>query len=326
MFLEVQTPGKVMLVGEYVALKGAPVLSVAVGPGLKVIVETQPTNHWVVSSELWKKPRTLSLLENCPDHAKEPLLACLWEVASLAKQNGGTLRVESSICVEDGMGSSSALRLAVASAFSKLADLEFDPLRLAWEWQRKSQKHASGYDVITQYHGGCLKMEDLHDQQSWPGLIQKFDLKPLIDQLHLWCGGVGAPTGPVMKDTMAWLDTKPSRWDKLQDASRRLTESLEKASTHGLWEDCYVDCGRHRQCFEGSPHYPQRVADQLDSCEGVDKKWSYKFTGAGGEDAILMMGDKISVKHPSALLTSLGWKKTDKKFSDDGIQVKVRKS
>ena len=46
----------------------------------------------------------------------------------------------------------------------------------------------------------------------------------------------------------------------------------------------------HRLILEQMPMFPTQIAKCLEGVEGKDKTWSYKTSGSGGEDALIVIG------------------------------------
>ena len=317
MRLSVSIPGKVMIAGEYVALRGASVLASAVGPGMTLEFDSYPESaKWVVESEIWSHPREVDVLESQPNSLVDPLLACVWDAARRSDVIGGKLSVRSCLRIQDGLGTSSALRLGVALGFSRMNSKIGDPMRLAWEWQKQAQNKASGYDVVTQFHGGTVLMQGLSEQE-WPGDVQKLEMRNLSDNgLQLYGGGEGAPTQQVMSSTLDWLSDEPDRWERLRTNSILFQNAFLKQHP-----DQYELCGKLRDSLEGCPYFPKKLAHELKRIDGVDKSWSFKFTGAGGEDAILLLGDAKQLELVGDLINSLGWNRIDKKLGYQGARI-----
>ncbi len=77
----------------------------------------------------------------------------------------------------------------------------------------------------------------------------------------------------------------------------------------------------HRQLFTGAPHFPQALAVALSEVDGCDLTWSFKTTGAGGEDALLLVGLEADLRAPAAVLKTLGWRRLRAGFESAGARV-----
>ena len=70
-----------------------------------------------------------------------------------------------------------------------------------------------------------------------------------------------------------------------------------------------------------SPVFPRSVSQILGPLRGLGKTWSFKTSGAGGEDALILFGPEEAVEQPGEMLRSKGWKKLQAQFPADGIQL-----
>jgi hypothetical protein len=246
---------------------------------------------------------------------------------------GLELDVDSDIKVEDGMGSSSALRLGVGLGVASLAagrvltrDEQWAIAKEAVLEQRQAQGRASGYDVATQLVGGLVSISGSVEQ--WPTGVAQWHAgqTSLADMVRVMVGGRGAPTTPVMQDTVAWLG---GRGDELATLCHKVIAALLKAaigSTPSAWLDLMPMIGAYREFFATSPHYPQAIARALTELPGVDRDWSFKFTGAGGEDAILIFGSEEHVGPALHRMAARGWREFRGEPEAGGARIVIASS
>lgn len=328
--VEVKVPGKVMLAGEYAILKGSPCVATTVDRYMHIKI-SEPLSReagWQVSSDLWSSDYGL---EDIPPVLEDnPLIQLLRYVMTHYRLPPLRVEISSQFAVSDGLGSSSALRLGVLCGLAKAFPAEFLPdiaggdamesmARLAWHLQKEHQGFASGYDTLTQFHGGFIHFRP--DYEKWPG-----ELTPLtrmhVDWLHLFTGGQGAPTASVTYSTQSWLKAENLE-TSLIDRSNLLTEKLRH--TLGRLEapsgELFQAVGQLRSLFEKSPHYPHGLLRGLSDLEGKDRDWSYKTSGAGGEDAILLFGSEKALAKPMALLRAAKWQKLPVRFGVSGVHT-----
>ncbi len=314
-----------MLAGEYAVLDGCRSLAFTVDRFLELDAKKSKEDCYRVSSTIWKEDELftdLSLKTN-------PLLDAVFFAS---KESFCDVSVDSELRIEDGMGSSSALRLAAFSALSKKAENKklvrewtssIDIARKAYERQLVEQGSASGYDIMTQLHGGLVVMKGKED--SWPNHSYKADSSQFSDWVHIIVGGKGAPTEAQMGSTTKWLKEN-SLWDELKLISEDLVDemlSFFKAPSSNIFQSLIKKISIHRNLFKDSPKFPKELASLLESLEGFETNWTYKTTGAGGEDAVLLIGKKEHIDAVVESVAKLGWNLFDGSFSELGAHVVI---
>jgi mevalonate kinase len=328
--IEVFVPGKVMLAGEYSVLRGGHALAVALSGGMTVKVEWDPqAAQWEIHSGLWPEPKIVF-----DDHTPQLDMLCR-AVQFMAKQtgmHGGKVTVHSLIEVKHGVGSSSALRLGVCGAFlalkngpdlSRAGGISLEATHAAWQLQSEGQGLASGYDIISQYAGGLAEFNFEYEHNKWKPKWFRHELEGLSDIVHVFVGGKGAPTAPTIQTTTSWLEGG-NRFERLLDISETLIDALNMTVQ---WPDktnlrkLTSACGAARHVLSGSPHFPTDLAMELSSVIGLDQTWSWKTTGAGGEDAIILVGTRTGIQHAAEKLWASGWHRIEHEFTMTGAHI-----
>lgn len=339
-------PGKIMLAGEYTVLFGGRALALTLDKRLSVTVTTRrPGSGTHVSCELWPDPRIL------PDVARlsgrsadgDPLMSAVAYGLKLFEMDDVAVSVQSDLRVSYGIGSSSALRLGVLLALNELAPVGMrlaylDAARHAWILQRDSQALASGYDLATQLTGGLVTFRNPsaqrpllagpteNDPDQWPIEITRHTrlLEPARELAHPFVGGRGAPTGKVTGETLVWLD-QTGRLEALMQASEELIDAFYAALSERFdaSAQAYLIAAarEHRSLFVGAPHYPEAIVAALAQLPGFDRTWSFKTTGAGGEDAVLLIGEPTCLALATETLYRMGWDRLPARFATDGARV-----
>lgn len=319
-----------MLAGEYAVLRGGHALAVTIDSGMSVSLKWEPhAASWSIFSSLWDSPKTVS-----DDHTPQTDILCR-AVQLAAKKtgfHGGTINVASALDIRHGLGSSSALRLGICGAFFALQEhnknhltpvIPRESINAAWQLQSESQGLASGYDIVTQYVGGIVEFSFEYLSNKWSPHWFKHHVGSLNKFVHVFVGGQGAPTTQTMHTTNSWLDSA-GRLDKIMDVSESLVDSFSQClhypSKRSLRELIY-NCAVSRSLFVGNPHFPAELATKLGQIAGVDSTWSWKTTGAGGEDAILLIGEQAQISDAESSLKQSGWYRLNANFSDQGAKV-----
>jgi len=310
----VSAPGKIMLAGEYAVLYGGRALAHTLDKRLKI--EIRPTSSGItIFSQLWDNPKKYPQdhLDGGKAGGKEPVLDSIdFFLKEFGVSFQGDIDISSELTVSHGVGSSSALRVALFAAllrFHKLNSNFDDIANLAFGDQKRSQKYASGYDILTQMHGGAILLNS-KPGHPWPPVIQKVKL-PLLKLVQVWVGGQGAPTTSTIAATKKWLEEN-NLLDELIQLSENLVNSWLDQSEESLFQATHL----HRQFFAKSPMYPKALSEILDT-GFLSDRWTWKTTGAGGEDAILLMG--VAPEEIKNALRDRGWHPAPYGFSEKGL-------
>ena len=343
-------PGKVMLAGEYTVLHGGEALAVTVALDLVAQVSPLPTGTFAgcrVLSDLWDEVQEIRPGTPATAFSTSPLLAAVARGMELYGIKSAEVSIRSALPLSYGIGSSSALRLAVLSAMQDfarqeqqlptLSQTEHLPVaREALALQRAAQRQASGYDIATQLYGGLVQSGSSNDLASWPTALsaQGADTCAKLARIvHVYVGGMGAPTTPVMTSTSEWLEERAAmpQLARLNSALQRSilaaliqmdldTTDLRDDNTKTI-SDLAAATGAQRRFLSESPHFPKSLAAQLAALPGCDQTWSFKTTGAGGEDALLVFGRSADISAADSTLRTLGWHPMPASFTGLGLRL-----
>lgn len=329
----VTIPGKVMLAGEFAVLRGAPALAIAIDRGMTVTFADDPTvadGCVSVTSSLWPQHRDIlfslraghhSLPPDIVDEA-QPLLHCLNFARDAFGISRGRLTITSDLDPRFGFGSSSALRLGVLAAIAASRKAEVSPLTI-WQYahalQKTAQPAASGYDSATQILGGVVRFCGAQEFVQRPVLgsfaalnARKDESNHSLSSIRIMVGGGGALTGSIMRPTLAWLEQN-SRWSRLLELSPVTSAAFEQlltadqASCPAALAATIAAVGAERTFWQDAPMFPLSIGATLNTLDGCDSTWTYKTTGAGGEDALLLIGDSAQTQQAIDALSARGW-------------------
>jgi hypothetical protein len=338
----VRVPGKVMLAGEYAVLGGGMALAVAIERYLTVQITgassgDQGFTFCKVHSDLWAKPAVVAADTVAADYPDAPLLAAVAHAMQYYKMNAAQVDVTSELTVSYGIGSSSALRLGVMMAFSAAASrLKGDALsaddtwqcaRQALRLQRQAQTHASGYDLATQLSGGLCQFKAGADIDHWPESSVRTDattLAALSKLVQVYVGGAGAATTPLLNSTWSWLQANeqiPQLHAVSDDLHAAFAGALKAPGQAQAMTALAAACGRHRHLFRTGPAFPHELAADLEGLPGCDESWSFKTTGAGGEDAVLLIGSAAAQADAAHALAARGWTPLAANFTYEGAAL-----
>ena len=314
-------PGKIMLAGEYAILKGGTSLSAAVDARLHVTVAPTLANAFSIHSDLWPEERELPA-----EPATEPLLDSLQFLARVHELHGARITVTSDLPISYGLGSSSAVRLASHLAVQAFCEQKIElsqeeiwrAARDAWRLQESQQGFASGYDFVTQVVGGFIEWTANYD--SWPGTVRSLDLGWLTDWVHPYGGGVGAPTTRIGGGVRQWLESF-LLWPELQRRTSDLIGALLAQNSEAI----FASVAAHSNLLRPGPFYPDALYKTLASLPGYGRSWSFKTTGAGGEDAILLLGHRSDLFEADRELRRNAWQALAQPWTEVGSQITWKK-
>ena len=78
----------------------------------------------------------------------------------------------------------------------------------------------------------------------------------------------------------------------------------------------------HHELFRDAPTYPRALTDFLVTVPGYGESFGFKTTGAGGEDALLVIGTPEGRKAAAIALHARGWDPLEASFCRCGLNVR----
>lgn len=326
--VQVRIPGKLMLAGEYAVLAGGQALAVTVDHFLTVTATRgTPGSGLIIASPLWPEPLSVTGADLPP--VAKPFADAAQRLATRYGLSAVRLTADDGIDVAHGLGSSGALRLGTAMALAQLAGHPGSAqaaAAAAYDLQQSGQGVASGYDIITQQHGGLVLSAPCAPGVTWPGAIETLpqgSLARLAGHLAIFVGGRGAPTGPVSRATARWLTAhhlNATLFDLSQTLVQALVAALTASRDDDRWPAVHAAIGAHRRLLAQGPHAPHHVLQALATLPGLDQTASFKTTGAGGEDALIVFGDGAVHAAAAQALRPLGWQRLDAMVTTHGAE------
>ncbi|MFK7824013.1 MAG: mevalonate kinase [Oligoflexales bacterium] len=329
--VRVLVPGKLMLFGEYTVLWGEECLAFCLNSFMEVEARLTQDGLVTIESDLWDEPVILGNSIPTPSYVQGHFIFPLFN--RLLKRfplPGLRLKVCSGWDITAGLGSSSALSLGLCLAVAKLANPRLGTIentqqtelwecaQIAWENQVDHQGFASGYDIACQLQGGLMSFAFKADQ--WPASISSFQAESLPNFIQVYSGGKGAPTKGVGGKTLTWIEQNQLKNEiiALMNAARKgFLQALVQESESSM-SAAIAQIARLRQFLLSGPCFPRYLEDALKTCKGFDEKFTYKTTGAGGEDAIVVFGFPSETREAHDKLASLGWHALDVNFPCHG--------
>jgi phosphomevalonate kinase len=338
MHVTASAPGKLVLLGEYAVLEGAPALVLAVDRRAKVSLAPSADDHWDILSPTlgleaslrvapggveWRDvpPPELAwlalLLERLP--FAPGLAPCRVELDSdpfHLHQAGETTKL--------GLGSSAALTVALLGALHALARQPRPGLDACIAVHRAIQHgRGSGIDIAASLAGGLLHFERR-------GPTARCTPMHLPEALR-WCcvfSGRPASTGNMLATVAAWREREPARY------ARHMNELATMAS-------CGVDAvaNHDASAFLSSLHDYSQALARLGEASGTDIASRehraigalardcgavYKSCGAGGGDVgITFAVDDTRLGEFAARATQAGFPVIELDVDPQGLETNV---
>lgn len=320
---KIRVPGKIMLSGEYAVLFGERSLAFAIDRHMDVYVSESSDECFHVSTDLWNEELVFKSFDEVPeDKKKTPLIRAL-QVSQQAFSNTALkIEIRSQMDASAGMGTSSAVILGCTIASSLFAKntVTTSPMKLAYQVQKDIQGNASGYDVLTQSVGALVAMKP---DEEWPGHYEQItDVEASFYKfIHLFAGGKGSATGPLLQETLNAFHDEKMRAHLLKLSSRLTGAFIHFLKTEENFEILVDAVREHREFFSEFPHFPKDLCNALKEIPGCDQRWTFKTTGAGGEDSLLFIGDYEDLRPVREFMTAKKWYELNCSFHEEGAKV-----
>lgn len=342
--IEARAPGKVVLVGEYAVLEGAPSLVMAADRHVKVILTPNATGIVRIDAPgITRKPCMLQVehgnlvpIEGALPAALEAVVKLLQalateEGAASPLARGMNAHLDSTALYEDGvklgLGSSAALAVALSGAIVSLVDGPALGAN-ASGFERLHALHGamqggvgSGIDVAASLLGGLVLFRRSDGELGLGHLQMPMGLRSAF----IWTG-VSASTKDFLKRLDRWKARHPDEYHSLlRELSSIATEAVTAAEQNaaqafiehlGRYGGVLRELGdRSELGIYGSSHGALR-----DLAEGLGI--TYKPCGAGGGDlGVAMTTDDEALARFCVGAIHLGAKPVDLEVEQHGLRV-----
>ena len=165
--VEVSAPGKIILSGEHAVVYGYPALLIAINRRLTLRLNKKKGDDKIISS--------------CPPFLAKYGLKKISQKLQLKSNQGWRVKIDSTIPMTGGMGSSAALSVAITAAlyWSTGNNWDIEKInRLAYEIEKKQHGNPSGGDNTVSAYGGFLwYRKESEDLKSFSSLTPKKKIK-----------------------------------------------------------------------------------------------------------------------------------------------------
>ena len=355
MKISASAPGKLVLIGEYAVLEGAPAIVMAADRRAEALIETNMLDHnavetsnadgkkgfFVIGSDgqldwqdtqhgLISKLRLFSdileymLLRLGFDQEKIPSFTAHLMTTDFFRQNG---MAEKKL----GLGSSAALTVAFASAFASYIGEGFrleDKSRWLKELlaaHRMFQKGVgSGLDVAASLYGGVISY--VMGRGDDAPRIKRLRLPDPLKLLCVWTGRA-ASTSQHLGKIRDWKQSKPEQYrmlmEQLGDTAELGADALEN-------DDAESFIGEIKQYAEGLKSIDSAGNIGIYSAEhhqldglAESRNIVYKPCGAGGGDiGIVCSVDASELEEFANLVRSVGYRTVHLNVDPNGLEIR----
>lgn len=356
MKVKASAPGKLILLGEYAVLEGAPGLVMAVNRFAEVNLQSISSNHYLVdapeigvaglpfiitdnqeisfpSSVTKETEKKLNFFSTAFEFARQIRKQGLSELPSFEIKLDTSQFFNKEDDQKLGLGSSAALMAALIPALTQFSDEQFRPYRqssqifeAALRAHRKAQGNmGSGIDVASSVFGGVLKYKIVDPEFGKSPFYEKLTIPPNLHILILWTGR-SASTGRFVQKVETFKKTEPKNFEKIINRMSAISvsgiEAFQGKNTSQFMDAVKQYSIEMKNLGEKSgipivSEVHQRISEIVIGGGGV-----YKPSGAGGGDLGVAFCESAIVKEKIAnKLKSAGFKIINLETATKGIQV-----
>lgn len=302
-------PGKLILFGEHAVVFGEPALAIAVD--LRVSARAESADAFTVNGQSLDR-RKNRYVKNAIEE--------VWRGGPLE------MRVDSSVPVAAGLGSSAAVTISTLGALLHMQG-EFNPVVIAQSGFRvelKVQGNASPIDTTTSTHGGGILVE----RSPRSGLLwslSRDDKKwflhdcPLPD-LSLVVGdtGVKAETGPLVLGVKKLAAKSQTARDQIKEIGRITLKGKVALQEGDLPLAGELMSENHRLLNSLGVGHPA-LDELISACEGLS--YGAKLTGAGGGGSMVALTDEP--EELAKRIREAGGEPFIVRYSPEGVRLEV---
>ncbi len=352
-------PGKLILLGEYAVLEGAPALVGAIARRARVSVTDRPQGFQLESAlignrgldfefgakgeihfsiELALEDRgKLQLFRACMEECREAVLRAgvPWKPVKISMDTDAFFLEESRQKL--GLGSSAALTVSlIAALLSRFGLLDArvpdKPLLLerAMFAHRKAQSNTgSGVDVAASVYGGVFQYR-LNGKSGRPGIATRpFHLPPDLLTVAVW-SGESASTPELVGMVNRFRDRDPVKYTRLIGRMNEISTlgigAIRNSDTTMFLDSVsnYFDAMKALGEAADAPIISAPHREIAGVCEAAGV--CYKPSGAGGGDlGILFSRDSGSLRVAVRNLEQKGYPAFDLQIGTHGVQIQATK-
>lgn len=326
MQITASAPGKLVWLGEYAVLEGAPALVVAVnrrararlveanGRAAAHVPNRAGADGWHVEPQVVEA--VARALESDPHTVTAGLRAEVDSQALFARAGADRAKL--------GLGSSAALTVAMAGALCALARRELPSIDALIRAHRRGQgDRGSGVDVAAALHGGV----SVYRRDAVGPRCEPVRLPASVQWCCVWSGRP-ASTGELLAGMSAWRARSPTRYEtamaSLAAVAQAGVEAVARDDAEGLLAAVREYAHQLASLTESSgvgvvSREHHQIGTVADAC-----RVAYKSCGAGGGDVgVAMATDALALAEFRGRLLRRGWQLLDLETDAHGVEARV---
>ncbi|MCH2450785.1 MAG: hypothetical protein MK198_11670 [Gracilimonas sp.] len=308
--INVSSPGKQILLGEYAVLEGAPALVAAVNRQCNVNIYSLYNSTFQVQTPNLNIPEIQFTLHSDGDayfrtnvdadtQKQLRFVLCILKYVTqkVGKIPGARIEIDTSAFYHHvtghkfGLGSSAALTVSLVSGLMEYMGVEMssnDLYRKAFQAHRFAQgKMGSGVDIAASTTGGILSYTMPDNPEKSIGKIDRITRPGNLFMMSMWAG-YAASTRNFVRSVNVFKKEHPAAYDsiitKMTDLSKEGVRTFEAGDTQAFLEviSDYADCEREL----GNKSRTEIMSDVHEEIFSIVKNQggTYKPSGAGGGD------------------------------------------
>jgi len=328
--VKASAPGKIVILGEFAVLADAPAISMAVDRRASVSIEEHGEDRHLLQTfgylqGQWEfranKTGKIEWLNVKPDQSIVFLFECFWYQANIKTNNYFKFILDTSMFydiknkIKYGVGSSSALIVAMAAAFVRIFKIPKEINTLAHEVHFEFQESVgSGVDIQTAIDGGIIKF---HRNKNHISRYKEFPNNLLFK--IFWCGA------PVSTQNQIKRFNKLSQrsFIDLCNFSKKISLNWGKNNNKVFFEsfDSYIDLLKRFSDDYDLNLFANKHHDLVEIAK-MQKDIVYKPCGAGGDIGICIGSSKKKMNNFNELAKRKGFRFLDMSLERSGLLIK----
>ena len=308
--IQVSTPGKLILLGEYAVLEHAPCLVSAVQRECTVDVKPDESPWFSINSSRSEVPNVECMFtpeggfqfkESLSADGHKRLRFVLSTLKYVVQQVDSNIGGASIFINTDrffhqpseqklGLGASAAITVSLLAALMKFVDrpmTERELYKQAFQIHRQAQGGVgSGMDIAASATGGVIEYQ-MQTDPSAGGIIKPVDWPESLRMISIWAGH-SASTQNMVQQVRAFQHDNPDRYDAIMKPMKELTrsgcEAFKSGNTDEFLEIVSDYVNQEQKLGEASE--ADIISEVHRKIGSIVKKagGSYKPSGAGGGD------------------------------------------
>jgi phosphomevalonate kinase len=349
-----RAPGKMILIGEYAVLEGAPALVRAVDRFALVEVCDNPVGNFTVEAPNLSVPAQDFVITSGGEVRFDPnavpvfikrlsffarLFETVWQFYSNKNIKIDYCKIDlntasfydAELNNKIGVGSSAALTAALVNAIDANQNngemlSKKDIFMLALKAHRYAQKGiGSGIDIASSVYGGIIEYTMVKDDESNFKEPKRIDYPADLNIISVWTGK-SASTRKMVGSVSEFKNRSYLRYKEIMDNLSATTgdacESFKKKDVSRFLESC---AEYYKQLLElGNESSVSIISDVHKDIEKIVRNGGgvYKPSGAGsGDFGIAMTSDAEKALYLKTLIEENGFKTVNLSTSDTGVQI-----